>query len=134
MHEKSAGLVLVKEGEYLLLHYGAGHWDFPKGHIEKGESPEQAALRELKEETGIIDAEILPGFTEKIQYFFKKEGKTVSKEVVFFIAKTKTSKVTLSFEHKGFVWLNFKDAVDKLTYGNAKDILRKADAWLKNAK
>lgn len=133
MREQSAGLVLVKDGEYLLLHYDAGHWDFPKGHLEKGESPEQAALRELKEETGITDAEILPGFVEKILYFFKKEGKTIAKEVVFFLARTKTSNVTLSFEHKGFVWLPFKEAVEKITYNNAKDILKKADAWLKNA-
>jgi 8-oxo-dGTP pyrophosphatase MutT (NUDIX family) len=131
MQERSAGVVLVKDGEYLLLHYEAGHWDFPKGHLEKGETPEQAALRELNEETGITDAEILSGFAERIHYFFKKEGKTVSKEVVFFVAKTKTSKVKLSFEHKGFAWLPFKEAVEKLTYDNAKDILRKADAWLK---
>ena len=73
MQERSAGTVIVCNGEYLLLHYESGHWDFPKGKIEEGETPEQAALRELKEETGIEDAEILPGFTEGIKYFFHRE-------------------------------------------------------------
>jgi len=57
--EKSAGAVtFYKEGsniEFLLLHYGKGHWGFPKGHIEANESEEQAMLRELEEETGIND-------------------------------------------------------------------------------
>ena len=132
MQERSAGIVVVNDGRFLLLHYDAGHWDFPKGHIEKDESPEEAALRELKEETG-ISAEILPGFAEKIHYFYKKEGKLVSKDVVFFIAKTKTSDVRLSFEHKGFIWLPFKDAVERLTYDNAKEVLKKVDAYVKKS-
>ncbi len=130
MQEKSAGVVVFNDGRYLLLHYEAGHWDFPKGHVEKGESDVQAALRELKEETGIVDAEVLPGFSDGIRYFFKKEGKTIVKEVVFFVARTKTEKVTLSHEHKGFIWLPFKEAVVKLTYDNAKNVLKKAEAFL----
>jgi len=130
MQEKSAGIVVVNDGKFLLLLYDAGHWDFPKGHIEKDESSEQAALRELKEETGISDAEILPGFAESIHYFFKKEGRLVSKDVVFFAARTKTSDVKLSFEHKDFIWLPFNDALAKLTYKNAKEVLRKVEVFL----
>lgn len=131
MQEKSAGMLVVNDGKYLLLLYDAGHWDFPKGHIEKDESSEQAALRELKEETGISDAEILPGFAENIHYFFKKEGKLISKEVVFFVATTKTSAVKLSFEHKDFIWLPFNDALAKLTYKTAKEVIQKAEAFLR---
>lgn len=134
MQERSAGVVVVNDGKFLLLLYDAGHWDFPKGHIEKDESAEQAALRELKEETGIVDAEILPGFSSSIRYFFKKEGQTVVKEVVFFVARTRTSKVVLSHEHKDFIWLNFNDALAKLTYDNAKEVLRKAGEFLHDKK
>ncbi|VVB80844.1 RNA pyrophosphohydrolase [uncultured archaeon] len=131
MQEKSAGIVVVNDGKYLLLLYDAGHWDFPKGHIEKDESSEQAALRELKEETGISDVEILPGFAEKIRYFFRKEGKVVAKEVVFFVSRTRTSDVKLSFEHKDYMWLPFKEALDKLTYKSAKEVIQKAEAFLR---
>ena len=134
MQEKSAGLVLVKDGEYLLLHYAAGHWDFPKGHIENGESIEQAALRELKEETAIEDVAILPGFQESINYFFKREGETIAKEAVFLLARTTNGSVTLSHEHQGFEWLTYEKAIQKLTYDNAKEILRKASEWLNNEK
>ncbi len=134
MQEHSAGTVVVKDGKYLLLHYDSGHWDFAKGHLESGETPEQAALRELKEETGIEDAELIPDFAEKIQYFFKRDGKTVAKEVIFFIARAKTDKVKLSFEHKDYVWLPFKEAVEKLTFNTAKEVLRKAEAFLKRVK
>ena len=134
MQESSAGLVVVGDGGFLLLHYAAGHWDFPKGHIEMGESPEEAALRELEEETGIKEALILSGFEERIQYFFKREGKTVVKGVVFFAARTAVDKVRLSSEHQGFVWLPFEEALAKLTYNNAKEVLKKAHAFLKNGK
>ncbi|MEW6722749.1 MAG: NUDIX domain-containing protein, partial [Candidatus Micrarchaeota archaeon] len=52
MDEKSCGIILFREGEkrlYLLLHYEEGHWDFPKGHVEAGESEHEAASREAVE-------------------------------------------------------------------------------------
>ncbi|MFH1332713.1 MAG: NUDIX domain-containing protein, partial [archaeon] len=60
--EKSAGVIVYNNGEFLILQYTAGHWDFPKGHIEKGETERETALRELKEETGITDAFFVKGF------------------------------------------------------------------------
>jgi len=134
MQERSAGIVIVHNNKYLLLHYAAGHWDLPKGNIEKGESEKQTALRELEEETEIKDSEIIPDFEEKIQYFFKREGETVKKEVIFFLGKTNTNNIKLSVEHQGFKWLSFKEAIEQLTYQNAKEVLRKADAFLNNEK
>jgi bis(5'-nucleosidyl)-tetraphosphatase len=132
--ERSSGAVLFRmEGGrrlYLLLHYEEGHWDFPKGHIEKGENEEQAARRECGEETGIGELEIMPGFHERIEYFYKREGRTMHKEVVFLLAQTKTKSVTLSSEHVGFEWLPYPGALGRLTYANAKDILKKAESFL----
>lgn len=132
--ERSSGVVLfrMEEGRrfYLLLHYEAKHWDFPKGHVENGESEEQAARRECEEETGIRDLAIVPGFRECIEYFYRREGETMHKEVVFLLAETKTKNVTLSFEHIGFEWLAYGDALERLTYANAKDVLKKAESFL----
>ena len=107
--EKSCGaIVYLKKGSetlYLMLHYEAGHWDFVKGNVEEGESDRETALRELKEETGIADARFLGGFREKISYFYKRQGATVYKEVVFFLMEAKNMNVKLSFEHVAFDWL-----------------------------
>ena len=132
--EQSAGTVLFieeyNEKLFLLLHYPTGHWDFVKGKIEKNESLEQAAIRETKEETGITDIEFIKGFKEKIEYSFKFNGDIVQKEVIFFLAKTNTKQVMISNEHLDYVWLDFNNALNKITYENAKNILKKSKNYL----
>ncbi len=137
--EISAGVILyrkdVKTPVYLLLHYenkdtGKNHWDFPKGHIEKGETLKQTAIRELEEETGIKGVELIEGFKEEVSYFFRKEGKFISKKVIFFLAETKQEKIKLSFEHIGYKWLPYKEAFDQVTFKNAKNVLEKAHKFL----
>ena len=133
---KSVGAVIFRsEGErgerlYLLLHYGAGHWDFVKGGVEPGEEDEQTLERECREETGITALRVVPGFYTDIEYFFKEEGNLVKKTVIFFIAETGQRDVKLSDEHDDFAWLPFSGALEKLTYKNAKTVLEKADAFL----
>ena len=128
--EQSAGAVVVKDGKYLLLHYQAGHWDFAKGHVEKGETAQAAALREMKEETG-LDARILPDFKEWFEFFFKREGKLIKKEVTLFVAEVSSENVTLSNEHIGFAWLPIDEAMVKVTFKNSREVLSKAHQWLK---
>ncbi|HLD81405.1 MAG TPA: bis(5'-nucleosyl)-tetraphosphatase [archaeon] len=132
--EKSAGVVVFRgaggEKKYLLLHYALGHWDLVKGHVEKGETGEETARRECLEETGIKDLELVPGFREGIEYSYTRGSERVHKAVTFYLAETLEEKVTLSFEHQGFAWLSFKEAMERLTFENAKGVLRKADAFL----
>jgi 8-oxo-dGTP pyrophosphatase MutT (NUDIX family) len=140
--EKSAGAVIfykdnVSKGIfYLLLHYpnishraDKDYWDLPKGHLERGETSEEAARREVKEETG-LDIEILPNFKETIRYFFRWEGKNVLKFVTFFWAETKSKEVEISDEHIGFEWLPFEEAVAKVAFKNAKEMIKKANNYL----
>jgi len=132
--ESSAGAVIFrknKEVKYLLLKHEMGHWDFAKGNIEAGETDEDTIKREIKEETGIDDIKIIRDFKEKIHYFYKLKGELISKDVVFHLAETKTIKINLSFEHMDFIWVSFEEALEKLTFKNARDILKKTDEFLR---
>lgn len=134
VHHVSAGLVLYRrEGDelmFLLMHYLGGHWDFVKGHIEEDETLQETALRELTEETGIQHAMILPNFEEKIYYSYYHEGQKQEKEVIFMIAETDEKDVTLSHEHQGHKWLNYKDSLKALTFDNAQNVLLAAGRYL----
>jgi bis(5'-nucleosidyl)-tetraphosphatase len=135
LREKSCGAVVyLRKGSetlYLLLNYEAGHWDFVKGNVEINESEKETVVRELREETGIIDAKFIEGFKERIEYYYRRQGDTVHKEVVFYLMETSTENITLSFEHIGSIWLNYSQAMEKLTFKNAKEMLKKADEFLK---
>lgn len=153
--ERSAGAVIFrkKEGKffYLLLHYQArvkrkagdegklqrrqtsstnGHWDFPKGNIEKGERLQDTVKREVKEETGIDDVKFIPGFKETIKYFYRLKGEVIFKTVVFYLIETKTKEVKISWEHIGYKWLPYDQTLEQITFKNAKEILKKANDFL----
>src|SRR2546423_9903997 len=104
-YERSAGVVIFTDTArgrlYLLLDYGR-YWDFPKGHVEKDEDEESAALRELEEETGITKFKLIEGFRREIEYFFRVEERLVRKSVVFFLAEARSQEVKISHEHKGY--------------------------------
>ena len=134
--EKSCGVVLLNSNKVLLLQHPdtttSGHWDFPKGHVEKGEDELQTALRELKEETGIDNIKIVDDFNHHISYTFFRDNETILKEVVFFLGITNQEKVSISSEHQNFVWLQYESAYERLTYDNAKKTLKKAFNFYKN--
>jgi len=127
--ERSAGIIVFRKGAdgkhlFLLLDYG-NYWDFPKGHIEEGEDERAAALRELAEETGITNVELMDDFRQEIVYFFRPPGRgLVRKTVVFFLGKVDSEKVTISHEHVGYEWLKGEDALARVKYPTAKQVMR----------
>jgi 8-oxo-dGTP pyrophosphatase MutT (NUDIX family) len=129
LEERSAGVILYQESTsgkmYLLLNYPSGHWDFVKGNIEKGETFKQTVLREVRVETAITDINFVDGFEDKVEYYYQRDGQVIHKEVVFFLANTKTNNVILSHEHRDYTWLDFDDALKKLTYKTAKKLFKK---------
>ncbi len=135
MHEKSTGAVIYRKDDgkpkYLVLLYGAGHWDYVKGHVEPDEEEEETLVREAEEEAELIDLKIIPGFKERISYDYQKNGKTIAKDVVFYLAETQEKNVKLSSEHKEYKWLEFEKALKQITYKTSKDVLKKADKFLK---
>ena len=133
--EISAGAVLYLKKEspeikYLILNYSYGHWDFPKGNIEAGETEIETVFREIAEETGIKDIQIIQGFRQQIEYKYRKKSKIVKKAVIYYLAKTKSSQVILSFEHNNFGWYSYDQAMVKLSFENSKKVLRSANQIL----
>jgi bis(5'-nucleosidyl)-tetraphosphatase len=124
--EHSAGAIIFhrENGEpvFLILHYEEGHWGASKGHLEKDETAEQTARREIREETGLTDLRWIPGFKMENHYFYKKEGQLSSKTVTFFLAEALSRKITLSFEHVCYAWLPFAEAQAKVTFKSEKEV------------
>lgn len=139
--ERSAGfLIFHRRGgqaeateadvRFLLLDYGR-HWDFAKGHVDAGETDFEAAVRELREETGIREIVPVPDFQREIVYFFRsaRHG-LIRKTVIFFLAEVTKPDVILSEEHVGYDFLPLEPAVKRATFAAAKELLRAAHARL----
>jgi len=137
--ERSAGVIVfrlhgrAKEPQFLLLDYGK-YWEYPKGHVEKGEDDRAAAVRELAEETGIDDIELVEDFEHEITYFFRDKRKgLVRKTVVFFLGQTKAKDVKVSHEHVGGEFLPYDKAMERLDFKNSKAALTAAKAFLERS-
>ena len=134
--EKSAGVIIFRREraaiKYLLLFkkYKTEYWDLPKGNVEKGEIPMATAEREAKEETGITDLRFVPGFEEKVQWWYRFEGKLTRKTVIYYLAETKSEKVKISYEHLKPGWFMLEEAEKVLKHKDTKELLRKAQAFL----
>ena len=134
VREKSAGAVLFRmvrgRRRYLLLHNVKGHWDFPKGKVERGETVGQAMRREVEEETGIRDFRVVPHFGRLMRWRYRRGADVVAKTAVFRLACTRENRLRLSCEHKAGRWLEFSDAGRKIEFTNARNMLRCAERFL----
>lgn len=129
--EKSCGAVVWRQGaearQYLLVQHNQGHWSFPKGHVEGGESEAETAMREIWEETGLT-SEINTGFRRQVTYA-PKPG-TV-KDVIFFAAvPTGGAEHPQESEISRLGWFSFQEAARLITYATDEDILMAAEAYL----
>ena len=130
--QTAAGFVLwrLENGVrlYLLLQHIAGHWSFAKGRTEPGESLEQAARRELQEETGITNVTIVAQLPEPTVYVINDyHGATVEKTLYLFAAHTTQRNVALSHEHSAYGWFTLEEALAKSTHEAAKQAILQAD-------
>lgn len=124
----------VKDGvrEYLLLQSVNGHWCFPKGGAGAGESVEETALREFKEETGIQQVVLKTEQTFEENYTLPRGKEVVHKKVTYFLGEV-SGQETVNFdtvEIQDFVWLPFAEAEQKATYQETKNILIDAEKVL----
>ena len=144
-HNAAGILPYTNDGElkFLLIKTSTGGavtawWEFPKGHIEEGETRLEAAKRETEEETGLTINDIHPTFRYVSKYFITKDystGKRLKapepKSVTYFLGKAQTKDVELSFEHSSYGWFTVDEANKKLKYSTKREVLEHAIDILK---
>ena len=131
--EKSCGCIVINEKkEVLLVHSVQGHWGMPKGHMESGETEEETASREVKEETN-IEVSIL----DKNKTY--KEGYSpyagVMKEVVYFLARNTSNDLKpQEGEISELKWIPIEEAISIISYDSSKEILKQVKKELEEGK
>lgn len=131
--ERSCGGVVYtkinNEIYYVIIESITGSYGFPKGHIEKGETEEETALREIKEEVG-LNVKLDNSFCMVDKYRLYKNNKM--KKVVYFIGEFENQKIKYQKEElNGAYLLKYEDAYDLLKYERLKEILKKANKKIK---
>ena len=124
-YENSCGAIVFNENteKILLVKMHNGNWGFPKGHIEKNETKEETAIREVLEETN-VRIKIIPNFEREIKYI--PNEKTI-KKVTIFMGITQDEEVTIdTFEIEDFKWCTYEEALKLVTYKLQKDVLENA--------
>lgn len=129
--EFSAGGIVLKEGQVLLIKNAAmrdpkkAYWGFPKGHINSGEKSEEAAVREIKEETD-IEAKVIKKLGDS-RYIFTKEGKKVFKVVVYFLLRYVSGDLNpQDLEVLELGWFEPNEALTILSFKKDKEMLKQA--------
>ncbi len=133
--DKSYGIIPIQIKEnralFLVVKHNKGHWAFPKGHPEKGETPTEIAKRELKEETNITLKDIFTDsfFTER--YSFIENGQKINKTNQYFIGIVENTDVKiLQKEISEYRWVLYEEAIDLISFDESKNILREAKQYL----
>ena len=132
LYEKSCGGIIfykTKQNTKILLvkNNNGRYWSFPKGHIEDGETEQETAIREIKEETG-LDVSIVGDFREVSEYC--PFGR-IRKRVVFFLAQTFTDNVKIQEEEiDSYIWVDLQQARKLCSYDNDLRIIEKAETTI----
>lgn len=129
--ETSAGGVVVREerpGSWtvLVIRDPYGNWGLPKGHVEEEESHEQAALREVVEETGIRPDDVGP-LVDRIDWYFRRDGALVHKFCSFYLMRSSGGEAVpqLTEGITECLWLPLDEAADRIVYENTRGVVKR---------
>ena len=130
--EVSAGGIVFRRDpdgtpRFLLIRDPYRHWRFPKGHLEEGETPAEAAFRETAEETGLGDLR-LQGPIRIIDWHFRFRGRFIHKFCHFFLFESPEDE-PVPQEDEGITacrWCTLEEALEAISYDNARGVLRRA--------
>jgi bis(5'-nucleosidyl)-tetraphosphatase len=133
--DEAFGIVpILKTGnthQFLLIQHHAGHWGFPKGHADPGESTVQTARREFTEETGITEYTLLENITFTERYIFTRDSRQFSKTVIYYPAIAQSTFVSCQPEEiKNYAWLEYEPALTTLTFEGAQRVLTEVYQYL----
>jgi len=126
--EISAGVIVVREGKVLLLHeVREDRWCFPKGHVDPGESLEDAALREVREETGLSDVRLQGEVAEVSYRFYNEPGRhNIHKTSVYFLGSSRAGEVLLEPLFDRHEWTSFERASALVRHDGDRSVLERA--------
>lgn len=137
--EVSSGIVVFRKFDdgprFLLLYRGNHRWSFPRGKMEEGERSFAAALREVKEETGLSrsDLKFIGYFKAYENFLFIRNGQKVFKTVILYLAESAKNYIRLSPEHKGYGWFSCREALrffPQDRYFDSRQVLKRANDYI----
>lgn len=133
--EESFGVIPLTKARgrwevFLIQHHRGGYWGFPKGHAEANETPQEAAFRELKEETNLDLVRLLQQEPLIEEYNFMLEGRRIHKTVYYFIAEAGGTIALQKQEIHNGKWAPFPDALNQVTHQEGREILAQVEKML----
>lgn len=137
---RSAGGVVFRHDDgpakILLLKHESGKWMLPKGTIESGETPEEVALREVREEAGISQVRVVADLGEERYYFFwRAEDTYYDKTVRYFLLEFLGGQDAAPQSEEGFVaceWVALQEAMERIKYKETREVVRRAKEALEH--
>jgi 8-oxo-dGTP pyrophosphatase MutT (NUDIX family) len=133
----AGGVVFRPDGGtplFLLIRDSYSNWGFPKGHLEEGEAPEHAAVREVIEETGLASVEC-HGPIQTIDWYFRFRGRLIHKVCHFYLMKSADAR-TNPQRAEGITacqWVTYEAAARMISYANARQVLKRAQELVTQA-
>jgi len=129
MHEKSYGIIPLQNGKVFIVRHKAGdYWGFPKGHHTLGETPQDTAIRELKEETNLEVLRLHDSPTYMESYSFVREGDEIHKTVLYFVAEVSGKAAQLTPDVVEGKWVPLHECETHVTFEENKRIAREVIA------